>query len=162
MTELPPDPHERLAPQVLWKWVAGGVGMTGAAAAAAGIAVPVLGEVDGMPGWAPNSIVFAVLLLGLFSIVILPVLRHRSWRYAVRDAEIDLVSGALVRRRTIIPLARVQHVDTQADVLDRGLGIATLRIHTAAGTHEVPGLPDGRAWELRTDIARSAHEPEDV
>lgn len=160
--ELPPDPTERLDPAVIWTWVAGGVGATVATALMAGVLIPVLREVDGVPGWVEPAVVTAAVLVGVLSIGVLPLLRHRTWRYAVRPAEIDLQRGVVVRRRTIIPMARVQHVDTEAGLVARMLDITTLSVHTAAGEHEIPGLRESRAYALRTQIAREAHEPEDV
>ena len=65
-------------------------------------------------------------------------------------------------RRTLIPMARVQHVETTEGVLEQALGLATVAIHTAAGGHTIPLLrdldaarvrePDRRAGAARTTI----------
>ena len=93
---------------------------------------------------------------------VVPELRWRRWRWEVREHEIDLQRGILVVRRTLIPMARVQHVETERGVIGQALGLSTVEIHTAAGSHEIPLLRDGdagrsaRIAELaRTDDARA-------
>ena len=76
---------------------------------------------------------------------LVPELRWRRWRWEVREHEIDLQRGILVVRRTLIPMARVQHVETERGVIGQALGLSTVEIHTAAGSHEIPLLRDGDA-----------------
>jgi hypothetical protein len=158
----PPDPDRRLSAAVLAAWVLAGAVTTAAVALAASVARPVLEAVDGMPGWVPVAVTAAVPVTGVLAIAVLPVLRYRTWRFAVRPEEVDLLRGAVVRRRTIVPMARVQHVDTEQGVVGRMLDFTTLRVHTAAATHEIPGIPAREAEALRNDIARRARVPDEV
>ena len=82
-----------------------------------------------------------------------PELRWRRWRWEVREHEIDLQRGILVVRRTLIPMARVQHVETERGLIGQVLGLSTVEIHTAAGSHEIPLLRDGDAGAIRARIA---------
>jgi membrane protein YdbS with pleckstrin-like domain len=147
---LPPDPDQRLAGRALVGWIVSGAGWGIAAVVAASL---VLGT--------PLAVLVAAAF-ALLAAVVVPVLRYRTWRYAVRAEEIDLRRGAWVVRRTIVPMARVQHVDTARTPLGQLLDIATLTVHTAAGKHEIPGLATPTADRLRTEIARYAREPDDV
>jgi len=85
-----------------------------------------------------------------------PVLRYRRWRYAVRPHDIWLRSGVLVERVSVIPLARLQFIDTRQGPLDRLLGLARLVVHTAAlGTAgTLPGLDAAEAEVLRERLAQ--------
>jgi len=85
-----------------------------------------------------------------------PELRWRRWRWEVREHEIDLQRGIIVVRRTLIPMARVQHVETERGLIGQALGLATVEIHTAAGSHEIPLLTDFDAGMLRSRIAELA------
>jgi membrane protein YdbS with pleckstrin-like domain len=153
---LPPDPDQRPARAALAAWMLGG-------AAIGVVAIVVVTTVFGGRDDALETIlIVAACLFALFSAVIAPLLRYRSWRYAVRAEEIDLRHGILVERRTIVPLARVQHVDTSVTPTGRLFGIATLAVHTAAGRHEIPGLAAPVADRLRTQIAGAIREPDDV
>jgi membrane protein YdbS with pleckstrin-like domain len=91
-----------------------------------------------------------------------PQVRWKRWRWEVRPEAIDIRQGVLVVRRTLIPLVRVQHVDTTRGVIEQALDLATVVIHTAAGSHKIPLLDEGDADELRehiAELARTADEP---
>ena len=145
-----PEPAQRLAPAARWAWR-----LTWAGGCVA--AMLVLGMAGrGLPGsWqTAGMIVLAVALLAGTPLV--PELRWRRWRWEVREHEIDLQRGILVVRRTLIPMARVQHVETERGVIGQALGLATVEIHTAAGSHEIPLLTDLDAGMLRARIAELA------
>jgi uncharacterized protein len=139
-----PEPAQRLAPAAAWAWRASWLGATIAAALIASLA--------GLPGAAVAAIV-VVLLAGA---VVVPALRYRRWRWEVREHEIDLQRGVLVERRTLIPMERVQHVETERSIIGQALDLATVKIHTAAGSHEIPLLADYDAGRLRARIAELA------
>jgi membrane protein YdbS with pleckstrin-like domain len=101
----------------------------------------------------------AVLLLG---VVIVPELRWARWRYEVRDAEIDLRHGTVRITRTLVPMLRVQHVDTTRGPLDQLLGLATVVVHTAAGTTTIPALETAEAGQLRDRIAALARTADEL
>jgi membrane protein YdbS with pleckstrin-like domain len=85
--------------------------------------------------------------------------RYRAWSYALRDEELVLRRGRLVRRLTIVPIGRLQLVDLRQGPLDRRLGVASLHLHTAAAASDarIPMLEVGVADALRDElIARGA------
>jgi len=92
--------------------------------------------------------VLAVLLAG-----VLPTLLWRRWRYEIRPLEIDLQRGLVRVTRTLVPMARVQHVDTRRGPLQRRLGLSTVVFYTAAGPNEIPQLAQKTAAEVRDRIA---------
>jgi membrane protein YdbS with pleckstrin-like domain len=147
---LPPDPDQRLAGRALAAWMVSGAAYGLVAVIAVSAALD------------STAAILAAFAFAVAMAVVVPLLRYRTWRYAVREEEIDLRHGAWVVRRTIVPMARVQHVDTARTPLGQTFGIATLTIHTAAGRHQIPGLDAGAADRLRTEIARYAREPDDV
>jgi hypothetical protein len=157
--ELPPPPDRRLNSLAIVPWMAVGAATSIAAFLAAGALSGGLGD---DVGWLSPLVWAAAVVYALVATLVAPVLRLRTWRYAVREEELDLLNGAFVRRRTIVPMARVQHVDTRQDALARVLGLATLNVHTAAARHEIPGLAARDAFALRTAIAQRARVPDDV
>ena len=74
-----------------------------------------------------------------------PELRWRRWRWDVRPDVIDIRHGTFTVRRTLVPLERVQHVDTRRGLLEQALDLATVVVHTAAGSHTIPMLGDADA-----------------
>jgi len=114
------------------------------------------------PGWVPVIPAVIVLLYGTLEIGVLPELLWKHWRYEVSEEEVDLQRGIWLIKRTLIPLARVQHVDTRQGLIMRRYGLASVAISTAAGVHEIPALSVEVADELRDKISRLArtHENE--
>jgi membrane protein YdbS with pleckstrin-like domain len=93
---------------------------------------------------------------------VIPLRQWRTWRYEVRDEEIDLLRGAVVVRRTLIPMTRVQHVDTRRTPLSDLLGLRSVTVHTAAGSHSIPALRPDDAAAIRDRIAQLARAPDDL
>jgi membrane protein YdbS with pleckstrin-like domain len=130
-----------------------GIGCVVAGSALAGSDAP------GVLAWPAWALALAVVAVGGLA---LPLVRWRSWRYEVRDEEIDLLRGAVVVRRTLIPMARVQHVDTQRTPLSDLFELRSVTVHTAAGSHSIPALRPGDAALMRDRIALLAREPDAV
>lgn len=102
------------------------------------------------------------LVLSVCLIAIVPPVRWRRWRYEVSEREVDLKHGVIVVKRTLIPMVRVQHVDTEQGPILRRYNLATVTVSTAAGAHEIPALPMEEADELRDKIAQLAGIADDV
>jgi membrane protein YdbS with pleckstrin-like domain len=116
-------------------------------------------DAPGALGWLAWAVAALVVVAGGLA---LPLLRWRAWRYEVRDEEIDLLRGAFVVRRTLIPMTRVQHVDTQRTPLSDLFELRSVTVHTAAGSHAIPALRPGDAAAMRDRIALLAREPDVV
>lgn len=116
-----------------------------------------------MPAWifwvsTGLALVFTVLLL-----VIIPNIRWQLWRYHIDEHEIDLEHGIFIIRRTLIPIKRVQHVDTRQGPVLRSYELADVVISTAATTHKIPALQESTADQVRTEISTFARKAkEDV
>jgi membrane protein YdbS with pleckstrin-like domain len=106
--------------------------------------------------------VAAVLLTVVISVAIVPTLRWKHWRYEVRELEVDLQSGIWTITRTLIPMARIQHVDTRRGPLQQRLGLASVVLYTAAGASEIPALALDVAADVRDRIAALANTRDDV
>ncbi|MEX2363044.1 MAG: PH domain-containing protein, partial [Balneolaceae bacterium] len=88
-------------------------------------------------------------------------LRWKRWKYEVSDKEIDMLRGIVIHKRTLIPINRVQHVDTRQGPIYRGFGLSSVTISTAATTHEIPALDDATADELRNIISTLVRKVKD-
>jgi uncharacterized protein len=150
---MTPEPSRRLASTARWLWRAQGLGMTVVAL----IAASVLSSRAGGAVWMLLPLAVAVVGIGL-----VPELRWARWRYEVRDEEIDLRHGTVRITRTLVPMLRVQHVDTTQGPLDQALGLATVVVHTAAGTTTIPALTEGDAGRLRDRIAALARTADEI
>ncbi|HSK98950.1 MAG TPA: PH domain-containing protein [Rubrobacteraceae bacterium] len=92
----------------------------------------------------------------------IPNLRWRRWRYEIRDDEVDLQRGIFWISRTLVPLARIQHVDTQSGPLQRRFDLATVVFYTAAGPNHIPELSAPVAAGVRDRIAALAREQDEL
>lgn len=100
--------------------------------------------------------VFAFLFIYLF-----PKIRWDHWRYEVREQEIEVQHGLFIVVRTLVPMVRVQHVDTSQGPILKRYGLAEMTISTAATTHTIPALVMAEADDLRARISELARVAED-
>jgi membrane protein YdbS with pleckstrin-like domain len=149
-----PQPSRRLSPTARWLWRAQG----GLAAFAA------LLLAGAIRSSAPGGALWLLLPVVVFGVgaCLVPELRWSRWRYEIRDEEIDLRHGTVTITRTLIPMLRVQHVDTTRGPLDQMLGLATVVVHTAAGKTTIPALDEDDAGRLRDQIATLARTADEL
>jgi membrane protein YdbS with pleckstrin-like domain len=159
---LKTEPAERLDPRakVLWR-ITGTLG-----------ALPLLAA-GAFASWASLRVVEVPLLLGVVPFLaalglvvvlaaVVPDLRWRRWRYEIREDEVDLQRGIVWVSRTLVPLARIQHVDTQSGPLQRRFGLATVVFYTAAGPNQIPELSAPVAAQVRDRIAELTREQDEL
>lgn len=104
----------------------------------AGLAFP-----DNLMGVHPSFYPFMFLMA--VGVVLIPYLvwvelRYRSYTYYMADTEMIIRRGVLRIERTAIPFEKVQNVNVSRSILERILGLATVKIETA-GTN--PGEAEG-------------------
>lgn len=105
--------------------------------------------------WSPlyAALIGAGWLFGLFLLSVwMPSLSFERWGYAVRDEDLLIQRGVLIRSITAIPTERIQHVDTRQGPLEQWLGLARVQVHTASGLGAdgvIPGLVLADAESLR-------------
>ena len=151
---MTPEPSHRLAPSARWLWRFQGLLATAMVLALTSAAQS---ELPGGRAWMLLPILVLAIGAGL-----VPELRWRRWRYEVRDEEIDLLHGTVRLTRTLVPMLRVQHVDTTRGPLDQLLGLSTVVVHTAAGTTTIPALEEYDAGMLRDRIAALARTADEL
>lgn len=106
-----------------------------------------------------ETTVFVVLLI--LCVIILPPIRYARWRYDVTPEFLDIAKGIIWKKRYIIPFIRVQNTDTRQGPILRAFKLSSVTVSTAAGAHEIPGLDNKTAAELRdraAELARLARE----
>ncbi|AUJ25111.1 MULTISPECIES: PH domain-containing protein [Virgibacillus] len=127
------------------------------------IAALVVSIIFEWPVWYSMVAVAVTIILAYVFIFILPKLRWRRWRYELFEQEIYIQYGILIMSRTLVPMVRVQHVDTQQGPILKRYDLATVTISTAATTHEIPALNEEDASLLRDRISELARvDEEDV
>lgn len=96
------------------------------------------------------------LLLSLLLINLLPKLRYKRWRYEIYTDEIYIQYGVLIKTQTLIPMARIQYVNTRQGPILKKYNLSSVTITTAATQHEIPALILDEAMILRDHISTLA------
>ncbi|MFW0784137.1 PH domain-containing protein [Gordonia sp. CPCC 206044] len=102
------------------------------------------------------AIIVGVLTIAVtaFYAIVVPLWRYRFHRWEISDDAVYTQSGWFVRSRVIIPIARIQIVDTAAGPIEQLLNLATLTVTTAssAGTIRIVGLDAEVARRTAADL----------
>lgn len=106
------------------------------------------------PLWLAISVPAAMLVLALWRLVLIPR-QVRAIGYAERDDDLLIRRGIFFLRTMVVPYGRMQYVDVSVGPVERGLGLCTLKLHTAsAGTNaQLPGLPAAEGARLREQLS---------
>jgi membrane protein YdbS with pleckstrin-like domain len=156
------EPAERLDPRAIKLWrITGLINLLPllVGAGVAGWALMSFGDYSLFVALLPALV---VLVLGSMTVGVVPGVRWRRWRYEIRPDEIDLQRGILWIERTLVPLARIQHVDTRQGPLQRRFGLSTVVFYTAAGPNQIPELSTPVAAEVRDRIAVLTGEQDEL
>ncbi|SER48065.1 hypothetical protein SAMN04487944_10520 [Gracilibacillus ureilyticus] len=105
-------------------------------------------------------LIFSVVEWSITALII-PKIRWKRWRYQIYDQEIYIQHGIIIVTRTVVPMIRVQHVDTEQGPILKKYGLSTLQISTAATKHEIPALMEEEAADLRDQISKLARVEQD-
>lgn len=115
----------------------------------------VAGTASGGPPWQALGVVVPVAL---------GILRYLTTRYRIAGGRVELSRGLVSRRVTSTPLDRVRTVDLTSSLVQRALGLTTLRIGTGVAVSDgddqldLDGLPVERARALRADLLHAVPE----
>jgi membrane protein YdbS with pleckstrin-like domain len=146
-----PGDWKRVAPRYVWVDLVGTI-----------IAWLVITAATSIPWWTtqqtwmlafPAAALVILILLAAFT-----PRRVRSIGYRLRDDDLLFRRGLMFQRFVAVPYGRMQLVDINRGPLDRALGLAGLRLVTAAAASNVtvPGLPMADAEELRDRLVELA------
>ena len=106
------------------------------------------------PLWLAVALPAVMLVLALWRLLLIPR-QVRAIGYAERDDDLLIRGGIFFQRTLVVPYGRMQYVDIGVGPVERGVGLCTLKLHTAsAGTNaEIPGLPAEEGARLREQLS---------
>lgn len=99
--------------------------------------------------------VIAVLGAGVLGLMLVRA-EYNALGYLVRERDISVKRGVILRTTKTIPYERVQNVRVVRGPVDRALGLAALTVSSAGGSLLVPGLPEARAESLKEAVVERA------
>lgn len=155
LEEAPLTPvSPRLAPcqalQQLWRWW-----LLAVLASLVPLSEPPLADWQG-------RLAVGIAVLGL-AMAVLAWFEARRRAYGLREHDLCYRRGLWVRRTQVLPLVRLQHVETLSTPLERAFGLVRLTCFTAGGRGAdlvLEGLPAARAEAVKQHLlARLEAEP---
>lgn len=103
-------------------------------------------------------IVFGVAVIGAIIELAITPRQAKAIGYQLRDDDLVFRRGIMWQRIVAVPYGRMQLVDITRGPLARGLGLAEVKLVTAAAATgvSIPGLPDDEAERLRDHLVEVA------
>ncbi len=117
--------------------------------AGACVVATLIAEVSAL--WALGPALLAVSLA-----LYMPGAQWRGWSYRVGEIDLRIMHGVLWRTESVVPHARIQHVDTRQGPVERMFGLASVVVYTAGSVGArigIPGLISADAEALRDRLA---------
>ncbi|XVV14114.1 PH domain-containing protein [Actinoplanes sp. CA-131856] len=137
MVRLRPPRHRVDRRFVLWRTLQAlfwGVGVLGALGA-------VFWWVEVSRSWLGPVLVILGVIYAV-NVAVMPSWRYRVHRWETTDDAVYALEGWLTKKWQIVPLSRIQSIDTEIGPLQGMLGIATIKVTTASseGKISIEGL----------------------
>lgn len=82
-----------------------------------------------------------LLFLWVYLTFISPRLRYNYFSYGISEDKIEFHSGIFVKKETIIPMVRIQHITVSEGPLSKRFWLGDLEITTANGSITLNGIP---------------------
>lgn len=119
------------------------------------VALILAGYYGGRLGVAGGAVGVVLVLAAATAAMLLVERSVRAWGFTEAANDLLLTHGVLWRRLVVLPYGRLQSADVTVNQMQRVLGIATVRLHTAAATTDacIPGLALPDAARLRDRLA---------
>ena len=122
------------------------------------IALSIFLGFDSIWKYALISIVYVVTLIILFNSLFIPKYKYEKFSYDMDDEKIILKYGVFTEINVIIPMSRVQYVDTEQGIILKKYNLINLTIHTAGGTYKIPYLESEIGNILQSSIVKTVQE----
>ncbi|MBM6816645.1 PH domain-containing protein [Olsenella uli] len=148
-------PSHRLDPRMLRVWYISSLVGIVAVAALAVVAWLIVRHLGGDVFWV-YLVAGVIEAICVGDMLVSPRVEYATWRYDVTPTDVDLYSGVFTKKRTLVPLVRVQHVQTKQGPILRAHGLASVTVSTAGESFEIPGPAEDDANRLRDRVAELA------
>jgi membrane protein YdbS with pleckstrin-like domain len=99
-----------------------------------------------------TSIFVIIIALNFISALFYPKIEYKNWSYCMEEDKVILKYGVFVRETVVIPIKRIQYVDTSTGPILSHFELTNLAIYTAGGKYEIPSLASDIAKELQNSI----------
>jgi uncharacterized membrane protein YdbT with pleckstrin-like domain len=111
----------------------------------------------------PLGIIVGVLVAAFILAILYSAFWVRLFGYEINDTEVKIEKGVIAKSYDSIPYSRIQNVGIERSLIERMLGISTVKIHTAGHSGQgsgaegdIPGVEKTVASDLREKIMEKA------
>ncbi|GAB3528936.1 PH domain-containing protein [Arthrobacter monumenti] len=107
-----------------------------------------------LPAFIAWGLPAVVLIIGIWRLLLIPR-QVRAIGYAERHEDLLIRQGLFFQRVMVVPYGRMQYVDISVGPIERAVGLASLKLHTASPTTNATlvGLPAAEAARLREQLS---------
>ncbi|MBU3181234.1 PH domain-containing protein [Clostridium psychrophilum] len=102
--------------------------------------------------------IYGLTLLILINSLLIPKYKYENFRYDMDEDKIVLKYGVFTKINVIIPMSRVQYVDTEQGIILKKYKLINLTVHTAGGSYPIPFLESKVGTNLQLSIAKIVQE----
>jgi membrane protein YdbS with pleckstrin-like domain len=101
---------------------------------------------------------YALALIILINSLFMPKYKYEKFKYEMDEEKIIIKYGVFTEKNIVIPMKRVQYVDTEQGIILRKYKLINLTVHTAGGHYEIPYLESAVGNEIQLNIAKIVQE----
>lgn len=93
-----------------------------------------------------------IILQTVYKLSLHPILLQKTWRYSINMDYVQIRHGIFHTFHTIIPMSRIEFVNTKQGPVLRRFDLTKMTIGTITSTMEIPAIPEDDAKKLREQI----------
>lgn len=80
------------------------------------------------------------VVVSFLSIFVHPFIEYEQWGYCITDEKVEFQHGIYYKKKTIIPISRIQHLNIKQGPIQKIFGLATIEIYTAGNSHSIEAI----------------------
>ncbi|WP_165981088.1 PH domain-containing protein [Macrococcus lamae] len=108
---------------------------------------------DWIPYWVIGVLLAVLVLQFTWFVLIEPVIGYKTYQYKIDSDELIIFEGIYIKKRHLIPFARIQNVETTVGPIMKRFGLKTVEITTAGGGAAIHLIEDGEAEKIKQEIS---------
>ncbi|NCU18034.1 PH domain-containing protein [Pallidibacillus pasinlerensis] len=123
------------------------------------IGLYIMQKIFNWPPWIGIVLIFLFVLSCiwlLWGIFVKPFYLQKSWRYEISEEFAQMKKGIITVTHQVVPMTKVQSVELYQGPILRKYKLFSIKIGTMGTSHEIPGLTEQEAKEIRDTIAHYA------
>lgn len=103
------------------------------------------------------AVMLVILAYQAISIFVYPAIEYRQWEYAIEDDRVVIKHGLFFISRTVIPIIRIQNVNTNQGPIQRLFHLYSVELALASGTFDIVGLSRETAEDISEKLNSRLH-----